>query len=131
MKRSLLALAAAANLFLLAGCAGGLLRDAPPPVSPPQVVEMAKAGEPAPNIIARIQTSGTVYNLTASQFAQLAREGVPDSVLDYMQLTYIREVERNARRDAYHDLWFSGGGWYGYPWLASPRIVYVQVRPKP
>ena len=130
MKRSLLVLITAANLLLLAGCAGQLAREEAAAVSPQQLVEMARAGDTTAAIIARIQQSDTVYNLTASQFVQLSKDGVPDAVLDYMQQTYIKAVERNARREAYSDLWFSRHGWYGHPWNSFPGIVYMPPRPR-
>lgn len=129
MSRSLLALVACATLIGLAGCAGPLAREEFPPVSPEQIVAMARAGETTAAIITRIQQSDTVYSLTASQFVQLSKDGVPDAVLDYMQQTYIKAVERNARREAYNDLWFSAHGWYGHPWHNYPRIVYMPFRP--
>ena len=131
MSRSLLALFACATLMGLAGCAGPLAREEFPPVSPEQIVEMARKGETTAAIIARIQQSDTVYSLTASQFVQLSKDGVTDAVLDYMQQTYIKAVERNARRQAYSDLWFSTHGWYGHPWYSYPRIVYFSGRPRP
>lgn len=131
MKRSLLVLVTAANLLLLAGCVGPLAREEFPPVSPEQIVEMARAGQTTAAIIAKIQQSDTVYSLTASQFVQLSKGGVPDAVLDYMQQTYIKAVERNARREAYSDLWFSAHGWYGHPWYNYPGIIYMPPRLRP
>jgi hypothetical protein len=128
MKRSLLVLVTAANLLLLAGCAGPLAREEVAPVSPEQIVAMARAGETTAAIITRIQQSDTVYSLTASQFVQLSKDGVPDAVLDYMQQTYIKAVERDARREAYSDLWFSRHGWYGHPWHNYPGIVYMPAK---
>jgi hypothetical protein len=132
MKRSLLALLSGASLpalLVLAGCVGPFARVEVPPVSPQEIIIMVKGGETTANIIARIQASKTVYNLTASQFVQLSKEGIPDAVLDYMQRTHISEIAREARRDAYNDLWFTTRGWYGHPWYAQPQIVYVPARP--
>lgn len=127
MKHTLLF--AVAALFL-AGCAGPIFREPPPPLAPAEIVALAKAGEMPANIITRIQTSRTVYNLTASQLVQLSHDGVPDVVLDYMQRTQLQEIARDARREAANDIWWSGGPWYGYPWLGSPaRIIYYPVRP--
>ncbi len=130
MSRSLLALAACATLMGLAGCAAPLGREESPAVSPEQIVEMARAGQSTAAIIARIQQSDTVYSLTASQFVQLSKDGVPDAVLDYMQQTYIKAVERSARREAYGSLWFSYG-WYGHPWYSNPGIIYMPGRLRP
>lgn len=134
MKRLQIAAANIAVAILaagLSGCASSPLFEGPPPIPPEQVVEMAKRGDNAGTIIGEIQKSRTVYSLTASQLVQLSRDGVPDAVLDYMQQTHLKEIERSARRDAYTDLWLSGGGWYGHPWYATPRIVYVPVRTRP
>lgn len=117
------------TLLALAGCATSPFAEGPPPIAPEQIVEMAKRGDNAATIIGEIQKSRTVYNFTASQFVQLAKDGVPDAVLDYMQQTHLKEVERQARRDAQTDLWLSGAGWYGHPWYVTPRIVYVRPRP--
>ena len=130
MKRSLLALVTVASLLLLSACTTGLQRIEAPPVSPQEIVEMTRKGESTAAIITKIQHSGTVYNLTASQFVQLAKDGVPDAVLDHMQQTYIKAVERSARREAYSEFWFAGHGWYGHPWHSHSRIVYVPVRPR-
>ena len=126
MNRSLIALVAFAAA--LTGCANTPLFEGPPPIAPDQIVEMAKRGDSAGTIIGEIQKSRTVYSFTASQLVQLSRDGVPDAVLDYMQQTHLKEIERSARRDAYNDLWLSGGGWYGHPWYATPRIIYVRNR---
>ncbi len=128
MKRSLLVLVVVATLLLLAACTSISPRVEVPPVSPEEIVELAKKGETTAAIIAKIQHSETIYNLTASQFVQLAKDGVPDAVLDHMQQTYIKAVERNARREAYNDLWFASYGWYGHPWHSHPRIIYVPGR---
>ncbi len=128
MSRSLLALVACATLIGLAGCAGPLGREEVPPLSPEQIVAMAKSGQSTADIITRIQLSDTVYSLTASQFVQLSKDGVPDAVLDYMQQTYLKAVERNARREAYSDFWFSAHGWYGHPMYPYPGIIYLPPR---
>lgn len=119
------------TLIGLAGCASAPFGEEPPPVSPEQIVEMSKRGDNAAGIIGEIQKSRTVYNLTASQFVQLSKDGVPDAVLDHMQQTHLKEVARDARRDAANDLWLAGIGWYGHPWYATPRVIYVPVRTRP
>ena len=118
-----------AALLALAGCANAPLFEGPPPIAPEQIVEMAKRGDNTATILSELQKSRTVYSLTASQFAQLSKDGVPDAVLDYMQQTHLKEIERQARRDAQFDAWWQNG-WYGHPFLATPRVVYVRPRPK-
>ena len=115
-------------VLTLAGCANAPLFEGPPPIAPEQVVDMAKRGDNAANIIGELQKSRTIYSLTASQFAQLSKDGVPDAVLDYMQSTHLKEIERQARRDAQFDAMWQYG-WYGHPFYATPRVVYVRPRP--
>jgi hypothetical protein len=92
----------------------------PEPVTVPQIIKMAKEGIPADDIIARLQVSGTVYRLKASQLANLESAGVPAKVINYMQQTYIDAVKNDAR---YDDLRYWNAedefGWYGgepYGW---------------
>ena len=103
----------------LAGCAT-LGASKPPPVTVPQIIELSKAGTPAPDIIKQMADSGTVYRLNASQLADLRQQGVSDQVIDYMQKTYLDAVRREqAREDRRNWTWGPGGYWYGglpYGW---------------
>ncbi len=117
------------TLLALGGCANSPLFEGPPPISPEQIVVLAKRGDNAATIISELQKSRTIYSLTASQFAQLSKDGVPDAVLDFMQQTHLKEIERQARRDAQFDAWWQYG-WYGHPLHATPRVVYVRPRTK-
>jgi hypothetical protein len=130
MKRSLLIIAVGASL-VIAGCAtvGG---PEPQPLTLEQIVALAKQGKDAPSIINDIKASQTTYDVTASQYAKLSRDGVPDAVLDFMQQGQIRMAERQGRREAYNDQWLYGRGWgwgYGALWAPRPYIVYVNGRP--
>jgi hypothetical protein len=101
-----------ALVALLAGCAALVGRQAEP-VTVPEVVDMSRKGVPAEEIIARIRDSDMVYRLEASQYVELAEQGVPPEVLDYMQQTYLDEIRRNSflRERRY---WTPGAGyWYG------------------
>lgn len=80
-----------AGVVLLAGCAG-LGRQGPEPPTPAEIVQMAKSGMPAEAIIERMKAADAVYRLPASELARLREQGVPDAVIDYMQLTYIEDV---------------------------------------
>lgn len=79
---------------LLAGCAGMERR---PPPSLEQIVEMSQAGKPAEEIIRELQDTRAVYPLTGSQIARLHDQGVPDTVLDYLQNAYAESIRWDAR----------------------------------
>jgi hypothetical protein len=103
-------------LLALAACS---TISGPPPVTVPEIVAMSKSGARPGDIIERIRDSGTVYRLTASQLAELEKQGVAPGVIDYMQQTYLHAVRREQAR-ADWDYWsLDGGYWYGgcpYGW---------------
>lgn len=114
MRERKLCLPGSAVVFLivLAGCAAMVGKKAEP-VTVPEIVAMSREGIAAEQIIERIRESDTVYRLEASQYAELAAEGVPPEVLDYMQQTYLDEVRRNTFLQERH-YWTPGAGyWYG------------------
>ena len=86
---------------------------------------MSQTHARADEIVARMRRSGTVYRLTGSQLAYLHDERVPDTVIDYMQRTYLRAVRRNqfladeSRWSLEPDGYFYGGLPYGWSpgWL--------------
>ena len=129
MTRSLLASIFAATLLALSGCAT-MAEPERAPFTLEQIVALAKEGKDAPAIIAEIKKSHTTYDVTASQYAKLSREGVPDAVIDYMQHGQLKMAERTGRREAYRDHWM-GYGWPGYGPLWYPRGYYVYVRGRP
>ena len=104
MTRSLLASAFTAML-LLSGCATLGVPDTPP-LTLEQMSIWSKQGKDAPTIIGEIKKSHASYDVTASQYAKLSRDGVPDAVLDYMQAGQIKMAEQIGRRNAVNDLWF-------------------------
>jgi hypothetical protein len=114
--RDLLRLAMVAATAVVAGLAGCAYfeRANLEPVTVPQIVKLAREGIPADDLIARLEVSGTVYRLKASQLATLERMGVPAKVIDYMQQTYLDAVRNDAR---YEDLRYWNRedefGWYG------------------
>jgi hypothetical protein len=122
----MVALATAA--LILPRCAAiGLQR--PEPFTVDQVVAASRAGEPAPEIIARMRDSGTVYRLSGSQLASLRDEGVPDAVLDYMQETYLAAVRRREELAGWDgwtgiDGYWYGGAPYGWPdeWIGDVDV---------
>jgi hypothetical protein len=100
---------------LVSGCASYVSRPPPPSVS--DVIALAQAGAPAEDIIRRMQESRAVYNLSASQLADLRAQGVPAAVIDYMQATQLAYVQQ--RGFASGAAW--GYGWPGYgPYWGSP-----------
>jgi len=73
---------------LLGGCAA-LGPPLPPPPTTAEIVQMARGGVGADEIVQRIAASRAVYPLPASELGRLRGEGVPDEVIDFMQRTYI------------------------------------------
>ena len=89
----------AASMFLLgsgllSGCATLGFEEAKPPVMVSEVIRMTNEGVPAENIVAKMRDSKTVYRLDAAELAQLHDRGVADSIINYMQATYLDAVRR-------------------------------------
>lgn len=129
MKRILLASGLVAMLALT-GCAT-MLEQGPAPLSLEQIVERAKQGKDAAAIINEIKSTHAMYDIAASQYVKLSRDGVPDAVLDFMQQGQLKLAERAGRREAYSEMWFRGAGWYGYGprWYPRSYMIYVHGRP--
>lgn len=96
-------LAFSALLLFLGGCA---TLDSPPPLSGAEIVELARAGKTAPEIIAELQRTATVLPLAASDFVSLHEAGVPEEVLNYLQRVQIDALLWQER-----SMWW--GGWGG------------------
>jgi hypothetical protein len=107
------------GLALLNGCASPQRRPAP---TVEQIVEMAKAGKPAEEIVRQLQETYAVYPLTASQIVKLHDEGVPDTVLDYMQNAYADSIRRDARMQYESTFWWHDCFYCYYrPVIVAPR----------
>ena len=121
---------AGAILIALSGCASINLPERQP-ISLEQIVAMSKEGKDAASVIREIRESKTTYDVMASQYAKLSRDGVSDEVIDFMQSGQLRMAERAGRRSAYDDLWVSSRyGWvYGGPW--TPRAYYLYSNGRP
>ena len=131
MNRSLLTIGFSASLLLLSACAALNPEPERAPISLEEIVTMSKSGKDAPAIIGEIQASRTRYDVTASQYAKLSRDGVPDAVLDYMQQGQIRLIAEQGRRDGMNDAWFYGRGFgygYGGAWYPRQYVAYVGGR---
>jgi hypothetical protein len=104
---------------LLGGCAG--MQHRPPP-SIDQIVEMARAGKPADEIVRELQETRAVYPLTASQIVKLHDQSVPDAVLDYMQNTYAERIRWDARMQYESSYWWHDCFYcYRRPVIVVPR----------
>ncbi len=106
-------------LSLLGSCAGMQRR---PPPSIDQIVEMAKAGKPAEDIVRELQETRAVYPLTASQIVKLHDQGVPEAVLDYMQNAYADSIRWEARMQ------YEGAYWWHDCFYCYHRPVIVVPR---
>lgn len=104
-------------LALLGGCAG---MDRKPPPSLEQIVEMSKAGRPPEEIVRELQETRAVYPLTGSQIAKLHEQGVPDSVLDYMQNAYMDRVRWESRMSYDSPFWWNCFYCYRRPMIVAP-----------
>lgn len=130
MNRSLPLIIVVTSLIGLAGCAN-LMEPEPQPMTLEQVVALAKEGKDAQAVILAIQTSRTMFDVTASQYAKLSRDGVPDAVIDFMQNGQLKMAERQGRREAMQDAWFYGRGYWGWGysnWAPRPYGVWVGGR---
>jgi hypothetical protein len=94
------------------------------PMTLEQVVQMSKDGAHPADVINRIKDSRTVFMLTGSQYAKLREDGVDDSVLDYIQRSYVASVEMDSYV-RYRTMYW-GYGWgspYYYPYY-GPRYYH-------
>jgi hypothetical protein len=86
-----------AFIFLLAlsSCATLYTPRKPMPIG--EVVNLSKAGTSAPLIIQRIRESRTTYGLRGADFAKLKADGVADPVLDYLQQSFVDDLDLQTR----------------------------------
>ena len=80
-------------LLVLSGCANSPRK--PMPIA--EVVELSKSGPESPLIIQRIRESRTTYALRGSDFSKLKAKGVPDPVLDYLQQSFVDDLDLSTR----------------------------------
>jgi hypothetical protein len=107
----------------LGGCATSPPR--PPAPTTDEIVQMSKDGLTPAEIIQRIDESGGLYALKASELANLREQGVSDEVIDHMQLTLIEATRaREAMRERERMWMFGYPGYPGYPWGYWRRPFY-------
>jgi hypothetical protein len=112
-----LSLAFSFLLLLAPGCA---MLEGPKPLTGAQVVELAKSGWTAPQIIEELKRTGTVLPLQASDMVALHESGVPNEVLDYLQQAQIEEMRWRERLS--HSYWYGPGLYRGFdPYPLPPR----------
>lgn len=100
--------------MVLGGCATFEKRE---PVTLEQVIQMSKAGTPPADIINKLKESRSVFALSGSQYAKLREDGVDDTVLDYLQRSYVQSVEMDSRLRYQSMYW-------GYGWGSPYRPYY-------
>jgi len=117
-------LGAALATALFAGCAEPGASP-PDPLTEVEIIQMAKEGKPAGDIIAAIRDSGTVYIMDTKDIVRLHQAGVPDEVIDYMLKTRVWDMENRARVQPYphhhhaycYDPYCHGPHWHaGFGW---------------
>lgn len=83
---------------LLALAAFSSFADGPrQPLPIREVVELSNSA-PSEQVIQRIRDSATSYTLRGSDFAKLKAAGVPDLVLDYLQQSFVDDLDLSTRR---------------------------------
>jgi len=129
-------------LFIATGvlACSGMNFNSPPHVTVAEIIAMSKSGEPDAVIIDKIRNSGTVYRLSASQLADLLKQGVSDAVINYMQQTYLEAIRRNQQLNdqsywtLYGDGYLYGGypfGWHNDWYPSEPYIPYQPSEAQP
>jgi hypothetical protein len=82
-------------LLTLSGCARWYTPRNPMPIA--EVVRLSKSKASPTQVIQRIRDSGTTYALRGSDFAKLKADGVPDPVLDYLQQSFVDDLDLQTR----------------------------------
>ena len=88
-----------------------------------EIGELSKAEVPAPEIISKINRSGTVYFLDSQAFIDLHQEGVDAEVIEHMRETPARryyprpELPKLTTPYPYYRCYYPshGPGYYSYP----------------
>jgi hypothetical protein len=89
-------------LFVLSSCATFDSPRKPMPIT--ELVALSNSGAESSLVIQRIRDSRTTYALRGSDFSKLKANGVPDPVLDYLQQSFVDNL------DLYTRYWVTGAG---------------------
>jgi hypothetical protein len=73
------------------------------PLAIAEAIKMSQSGTPPEEVIQRIRDSKTTYALRGSDFGKLKAVGVSDPVLDYLQQSFVNDVDLLTR------YWMQGG----------------------
>ena len=111
-----------ALLLLLALCACARWYTPRQPMPIAEVVELSKSDASPSLTIKRIRDSGTTYALRGSDFAKLKGDGVPDPVLDYLQQSFVDDLDLSTR------YWVTGEASLGACSWCYPQPVDVDKR---
>jgi hypothetical protein len=82
-------------LLSLCGCARWYPPRTPLPIA--DVVKLSESKASPAQVVQRIRDSGTTYALRGSDFAKLKAHGVPDPVLDYLQQSFVNDLDLQTR----------------------------------
>ena len=104
--------------LVLSGCATFDSPHKSMPIS--EVVKLSKSGAESPLVIQRIRDSRTTYALRGSDFSKLKANGVPDPVLDYLQQSFVDDLDLSTR------YWVTGAGLGGCS-FCYPQPVNVDT----
>jgi hypothetical protein len=96
-------------LFLL--CFAGCASVGDQPLTAGEVVALSREGKNPKEIIDELQRTNTVIHLSASDYAVLHDEGVPDEVLNYLQAVQIDALLWQQYRSSNWSDMGAFGGW--------------------
>lgn len=108
-------------LLLLVACASVGFQ----PLTVEQVISLHEGGASEVELIERIQTSGTIYRLSARQAETLRSDtGLPESVVSAMEQTFADAVANDPTLNDWDRYWFRDDGyWYGDCPLARAGVL--------
>ncbi len=128
----------AADVDATSRAASSVPATAPKVVTVPALKQMAEEGTTVYIMFGKIQGSGTVYRLTTEQTADLRADGMPVTLISYMQQTYEHATRANPALATSDEKWTQiDGFWYGglpfgWPrdWVVGAPAPGEVLRPK-